>query len=117
MNKKSEQALTGFCEFFFETGTEGSLWAFQDKKYISADVQYSYEGLHILKDGDQLTVYNPKDKTKVVWSGTISLKRYPVFTQSVFNQWIHSDQQGVSREQWAEWFIKAYPAKLISRQK
>jgi len=75
-------------------------------------LDWSYEGLHVLKDGDELTIYDKADPAKVVWSGTIRLRQHPLFTGSARGLWIHADQEGVDREQWAEWFFKEYPATL-----
>ncbi|MEK7464483.1 MAG: hypothetical protein AAB617_01755 [Patescibacteria group bacterium] len=74
---------------------------------------WSYEGLHILKNGDRLTIYSPDNSQGVVWSGTIKLKRYPVFTEHAFGMWIHADQEEVEREVWAEWFMEGYPAEFV----
>jgi len=120
MSKKHGGKLLGVCHLFFETGTEGSFWAFQDKKHIrivDRQESWSYQGLHILSDGDELTIYNKKDPKKVVWSGIIQLKSYPVFTESAYNLWIHSDQIGIPRNTWAKWFMDEYPAKLIKAKR
>jgi len=74
---------------------------------------WDYEGLHILRDGDRLTIYDRADPSKIVWDGTIRLKRYKMFTQDAFGLWIHADQEGVPRETWAQWFLKQYPARLV----
>lgn len=152
--------LRGFCDFFFETGTEGGYWVFQDETFIvpntwqfrceqcgllwnkqsqpngpfnfrgpSADntqctpnkhdfIIYPetislFDGMHILKDGDRLAVYDPNNSGAPVWSGIISLIPYRVFTERAFGFWIHADQKGVGREMWATWFFKKYPAQLI----
>jgi len=73
---------------------------------------WSYEGLHVLKDGDELTVYSKDDPSVTVWSGTIRLKQHPLFTEDASGFWLHADQEGVSREQWAEWFFQGHPATL-----
>ena len=121
MAGKPKTELFGVCHLHSETGTEGGHWAFQDKKFISADgKRWSYEGLHILKNGDRLIIYDPKyprKMRKILWSGIINLKYYPLFTESASNQWIHSDQIGVPRKKWARWFLKEYPATLIPAPK
>lgn len=104
--------LKGVCYFYSETGTEGGYWAFQDNKYISPQ-GWSYKGLHILKNGDQLTIFSPDNPTQVVWSGTISLYQLPLFTEDAFGLWIHADQEGVARKIWSTYFFKEYPAELI----
>lgn len=78
---------------------------------------WSSEGLHILENGDQLTIYSPDNPTQVVWSGTISLRQYPLFTEDAFELWIHADQAGIDRKTWATYFLKKYPAELIRIRK
>ncbi len=82
-----------------------------DFRLVSPE-DWSYEGLHVLRDGDVLTVYDKADRTKIVWSGTIRLREHPLFTEHAFGMWIHADQEGVGREQWAEWFCNQLPASL-----
>src|SRR3989344_1541964 len=104
--------LRGVCFFHSETGTEGGYWAFQDGEHIISPQKGSYEGLHILENGDRLTIFSPDNPTQVVWFGVISLRQYPPFTENVFGYWIHADQEGVDREVWATYFFKEYPAEL-----
>ena len=73
---------------------------------------WDYEGLHILENGDNLTIYHP-DNHKEVWSGIINLKQYTLFTEQASGMWIHADQIGIERDVWAEYFLKKYSAKLI----
>lgn len=73
---------------------------------------WSYEGLHILHDGDRLAIYHPDDSS-IVWSGVINLKQHGLFTEHASRMWIHADQIGIERDVWAEYFLKEYPAKLI----
>jgi hypothetical protein len=73
---------------------------------------WSYEGLHVLKDGDHLTIYHP-DSNKKVWSGVINLKQHELFSEDASGYWIHADQIGINREIWAEYFFENYSAKLI----
>ena len=111
--------LRGTLHFWSETGTEGGHWAFQDKNFISPPApdwpheRWSYEGLHVLEDGDILVVYSKEDPAQVIWTGTIKLKVYEVFAESAFGMWIHTDQKGVDREIWTRWFFEEYPATLI----
>lgn len=120
--------LKGFCYFYGETGTEGGLWAFQNSEFIlpredpeeegypEEEYYYDYEGLHVLKNGDKLTIFSPNNPEEVIWSGTISLNYYPVFTESVFGLWIHADQAGIDRETWAKYFFENYPAELTTNR-
>lgn len=84
-----------------------------DKHVEEIGDAWDYKGLHILKDGDQLTIYNRDDKEKIEWSGIISLKQHPLFTEDAFGWWIHADQNGIEREVWAEYFLNRHPARLI----
>lgn len=110
--------LEGVLHFWSETGTEGGYWAFQDKNFIFPPTEkwpherWSYEGLHVLEDGDILTIFSKEDATKIVSTGAIKLRNYEVFTESAFGMWVHCDQEGVEREKWAHWFMEGYPAKL-----
>lgn len=116
MPKEEGEPLKGVCHFYSETGTEGGLWAFQDSDYMSPQ-GWSYEGLHILENGDRLTIFSPDNPARIVWSGVISLRPHPLFTESVFGCWIHADQEGVDRETWATYFFEEYPAELIPIRK
>jgi hypothetical protein len=113
--------LTGVCHFFSETGTEGGHWAFQDAAYITpagpgrSHPSWSYEGLHILEDGDRLTIFDREDGSMVVWKGEISLVQHPLFTEDAFGFWIHADQRGIERERWGKWFFGEYPAELVKK--
>ncbi|MFA6603700.1 MAG: hypothetical protein WCT10_02540 [Patescibacteria group bacterium] len=73
---------------------------------------WSYEGLHVLKDGDKLVIFDKTDPSRVLWSGTISLRQYPLFTEDASGYWIHATQKGIDRQQWAGWFLREYPAEL-----
>lgn len=73
---------------------------------------WDYEGLHILQDGDHLTIYHPNNN-KEVWSGVINLKQHKLFSEDASGMWIHADQIGIERDVWAEYFFKNYSAKLI----
>lgn len=77
----------------------------------------SYEGLHILANGDKLTIYEKERPASVVWSGTIRLRPYPRYTEKVFDCWIHADQEGIPRETWARWFFDENPARLAPTPK
>lgn len=68
-------------------------------KLVSKE-NWSYDGLHILSDGDTLTVYDKKDPSQVVWSGTLSVSRRGI-------------AQNVEKTVCAEWFTKGYPARLL----
>ena len=46
------EKIEGELEDFFETGTEGVVWAIQD------DENFGYDGLHIIEAGDHLAIVN-----------------------------------------------------------
>jgi len=77
---------------------------------------WSYEGLHVLEDGDELTIHDKDDRSKVVWKGTISLRRHDLFTEDASGYWIHADQNGIDRRTWSEWFFGGYPAELVKKK-
>ena len=111
--------LSGVLHFWSETGTEGGHWAFQNEKFIFPPTpnwpheKWSYAGLHVLENGDELIIYSKEVPNQIVWSGRIELIQHPLFTESAHGMWIHTDQKGIDREIWARWFIEGYPAKLI----
>lgn len=49
--------IKGVCFLHSETGTEGGWWAMQEDGFITADGHRDYEGLHLLREGDDFTVY------------------------------------------------------------
>jgi hypothetical protein len=126
--------VTGRLEFHSETGTEGGHWAVFDTRFFHRKGEpcfenvpdgtcwayhpanqgwghAGYEGLLILQDGDQLTIYEPDGET-VEWSGVIDLIRHPLFTEDANGMWIRADQCGVERSRWAEWFFDERPCAL-----
>lgn len=77
------------------------------------DGLWSYEGLHVLRNGDQLTVYTDETKSEVRWSGTVKLVQQPLFTTDVRNMWVHSlPDVGMTPEEWGEMFFKSLPCTL-----
>jgi hypothetical protein len=70
---------------------------------------WSYEGLYVLRDGDELTIFDKDEPSQVIWSGTIQLQRHDLFTEHASGMWIHADQEGIDRKVWASWFFKEYP--------
>ena len=113
--------LEGICHSYSEQGI-GPYYAFWESKHIHpersregsqrASASYgihpppdvwNFAGLHVLKDGDHLTIFDKRDKRRVVWSGFISLWQ---------NRLGRSRQRGVNHKKWARWFRKEYPAKF-----
>lgn len=84
---------------------------------LISPTSWSYEGLHVLEDGDHLTIFDKDDPSKVVWDGLIELEQHPLFTEHASGMWIHADQRGVDRDTWSLWFFKEHPAKLVKAAK
>ena len=84
---------------------------------------WDLKGLHILKNGDKLTIYRPENKDKLtihhpennkeVWSGVIDLKYCDPSSNFVLGWRVHTDQKGIERKTWANYFLESYPAKLM----
>lgn len=75
------------------------------------DGQWSYEGLNVLTDGDYLEIRHP-ETDNLVWSGTIALHHHKLFTEDAEGLWIHADQDGISRDDWSQFFFEEYKARL-----
>lgn len=76
------------------------------------DKTWSYEGLHVLSDGDELTIYAKHDPAQVIWSGTIKFRPYDPLVDGADEHWIRRCQVGISRQQWEELFLNHFPATL-----
>lgn len=63
--KRDGQDIHGSLEAFSEQGTEGIIWAIHEygKK--------GYEGLHILKNGDDLSVFSRVTDGDIAWKGKL----------------------------------------------
>jgi hypothetical protein len=130
--------IEGKTEFHSETGTEGGHWAVMANDGVHGrdelvdgkcpwgsmgrqglcPVQEGswhehgrYEGLHVLANGDRLTIFEEDGET-VKWRGEVELVRHPLFTEDAFGLWIHADQAGTNREEWASMFMKPHPCVL-----
>ena len=51
----------------------------------------------------------------MLWEGEIWLQQYPVFTEDADGWWIHADQRGVERLQWAGYFLGSIPGACRHR--
>lgn len=88
---------------------EGHLWQGPEQCY--PDGVWSYEGLHVLHNGDRLTIWDTSH-VSVVWRGVIDLRQHELFTEHTHGLWAHADQVGVDRDLWGEWFLSELPADL-----
>ncbi len=115
-NGKTE--IKGVCVWFCETGLD-AVWAFQDNNYITRDSmgqeQWSYEGLHVLEEGDYLTIYHPADPDEIVWEGLISKTEPLIDKPGSANALNHPQNIGISLEKWNRFFFRRYPAVLTPK--
>lgn len=136
-NNSLDNVLEGILHLFAETGTEGEeFWAFQDSRYIQKNVPrgyckncgssscgnpkhqeeigdlWNYKGLHTLKEGDHLIIYNKDNKE--VWSGVIN---GPYVFSERAGMRIRADFVGRGIDVCEEYFLKLYHARLIPANK
>jgi hypothetical protein len=114
--------MRGVCFLFSETGTEGGWWAIQEDGFVTEGEnegeQWSYEGLQILGEGDDLTVYGDDDSVlfhgiihRDTKTGSVSRRKGNAVTrisrkqQVVGGMWVHWIQKGMDPETWGELFI------------
>ena len=93
---------------YFETGTEGLVWAIED------DQSFEPDALHIIEEGDRLTVRDQLGKR--LWTGVVRCDRKagwrphpanPAYGQpSALGYWIHWTQQGFEPDAWARFFVR-----------
>lgn len=108
--------IKGVLEPFFETGTEGILWALYD------DEENGYQSLHILNKSNYLKVFD-KDGN-IYWEGEIDLEyernysAYPLNPkygqQALLGYWINGLQKNVEPEFWGKMFCNKMRAELQS---
>lgn len=81
---------------------------------LASEETWSYEGLHIIRPGDHLTIYNKEGNT-VLWSGIVDIP------DTANRAWTHEDTQrltawveslGIDPKTWASWFVHDHPALL-----
>lgn len=78
------------------------------------DGVWAYEGLHILKNDDLLTVYDKDNPSVVLWSGIVSLKQRKSYHEHIVSGYIcHTVPRNVPINTWKEWFFGEYPAELM----
>ncbi len=65
--ERDGKTVFGQLEPFFETGTEGVLWSLQEFD------KPGYPGLHVLKNGDRLTVYSKVFDGETAFESTLQL--------------------------------------------
>jgi len=93
---------------YFETGTEGVVWS------VSDDDDQGYSGLHVIKEGDHLTILDRLGHE--LWRGVIRFDRKIGWQRysgsrtlgqpSALGHWIHWTQRGFKADDWAKFFIR-----------
>ena len=102
--------IVGIPFAWAETGTEGFVWAVQDKRYISKDGKdYSYKGLHCIRAGDYLELYQITGKRKkAIWKGYVEVMKWnndPTRDLTLGGGRVHWIPEGIDLWQWAEIFM------------
>ncbi len=160
------KTMKGVLDLYWETGTEGAYWVFEDDAYLSTRIETKcrkcgrwwnpekpefepdgdkpientglimrsckkgehdvgpvevptrdYEGLHILKTGDRLTVYSKDDPSHVLWEGNVQLTPFTVYKDTWGAYWIHNKPKNIDIDVWGRYFLDGHPAQLIIKGK
>lgn len=69
-------------------------------------------GVHVLQDGDQLSVFSANSPDRLLWQGIVQL-RLQHEPQSHTRHHLKLFQEGVSDARWNRWFDEACPASLV----
>lgn len=99
--------MDGWISTFWEQGMEELPWLiFQDEAFTQGEA-WSREGMHQLRDGDQLTLFTPDGD--VLWQGELRSRRQSWFGQPTLVP------PEVGPGQWKSWFSMSPPlrARLI----
>ena len=110
----NEHRVVGTLDPFYETGTEGVIWAIVD------DERYGIESLVPLLDGDYIFIEDLEGD--IIWEGVVKLNYRTNWRersddgygqQSVLGYWVHGLQEDIEPETWATWFFEGRRAVLI----
>jgi hypothetical protein len=105
LNNVWTHALNEITRKCYENGHEG--W-----ELLHPNGTWSYEGLHVLENGDSIRVYDKNDPTKLIWEGIVELDKFTVFKDDYEGWWIHNQPKNMKLEEWAKWFLEEWPATL-----
>jgi hypothetical protein len=112
--------IKAVCFLFSETGTEGGSWAVQEDGFITPDGDWRYEGIQLLQEGDDFTVY--AEDGGILFNGIIRrdtkteaiprqilrngrLENDPKRKrQAVGGMWVRWVQKGMDPEAWGRLF-------------
>ena len=97
---KNKNVLNGKLDTYYETGYEGSIWAFYE------DGKSGYDALHVLKNGDLIKVFDNASKKEVVFEGVVDL----ISPDKFFEGYVPNN---IDEREWAEMFKNNKPAELI----
>ncbi len=108
MNQAISTPLRGTLLRYYETGYEGSQWAFVDGQLPGL------AGLNILESGDSLKIFSKDGSAEIVWNGTLELT---IPLKNRFGGVVATHGQvGVDLDLWAKWFNEEYPAELSTKK-
>lgn len=98
------KVITGIPFGWFETGTEGVIWAVQDENHINKEGFYSYEGLNCIKPGDHLKI--TMDGKYTIFDDEVTVLKYTDGDLSLAGNRIHWLPDNADLWQWAEVFLR-----------
>ncbi len=98
--KPQIEPLNGRLDIFLEQGKEAVKWVFMEDIDPAAK-NNPLEGMHVLKKGDVLLVFNDAARMTVFWEGVIDLERKSGF------------QKNEDHEKWKRMFDQVKPAELV----
>lgn len=107
--EKDGKTLFGSLEPFFETGTEGVIWA------VTEYGRKGYDGLNILENGDKLTVYENVTDGNIAWQGRVSFDcTQNMFTVHNGTYPIHTERtpKHIAPDQWQQMYWDRNPVKI-----
>lgn len=73
---------------------------------------WDYAGLHVLRAGDHLTIYDKTELKQIIWSGILDAIEHPTYLESAGAIGKHPHQRTTDRKNWDKWFAEEYPAQL-----
>lgn len=110
---RNGKSIHGALEPFFETGTEGVIWALHE--YGTE----GYNGLNILEDGDDLRVYDTVTDGNIEWQGRVSFETYDAPREIDVSRQTPALAQRLMRkpdmidvQQWQQFFWQKRPVSL-----
>ncbi len=160
---KLEDKIKGVLCIFFETGYEGSPWAFNDPKFnypnpgqyvckkccrawnkekdpkgveeiegdyckpkehdfeLTPEIFWSYEGLHILRTGDYLKIFDKEKSDEILWEGKVEINgvlRKAQYTMEGERREIEVmtyEPEIVDIVNWMKWFDEQYLGELTKK--